>query len=138
MPHITSSEFSKRFTSLILGARDLPKKPIGLHVLLISALIGLDPEKEYTEKALNAELQIWVLNFGSNFGLDHITLRRYLIDANYLSRDPAGTVYRLQRPDQPFTFDSEIRALDLELLIKKAIEDREKKKQQYSGSSKQR
>lgn len=135
MTHITSSEFSERFVALILGARDLPKKPVGFHVLLISAIIGLDPGKEYAESEINAELQRWVLTFGSNFSLDPIALRRYLIDANYLSRDPAGKVYRLQTADQRYSFDPEIRSIDLEGLIKKAKEDREKRKQQYSGSS---
>ena len=133
MSHITSSEFSKRFAALILGARDLPKKPIGFHVLLVSALIGLDPEKDYAESELNEMLQDWAIRYGANFGLDHITLRRYLIDANYLSRDPSGSVYRLEASDHPYSYDPEIRSIDLEELIIQAKDDRERRKQQYSG-----
>lgn len=134
MSHITTSMFSDRLVTLILGTRDLPRKPVDYHILLISSILGLQPGKEYRESDLNDELQRWVLGLGSNFRLDHVTLRRYLIDARYILRDPAGTAYRLQTTDHLYSYDPEILSIDLPALIGKARNDREKRKQRYLES----
>lgn len=133
--HITSSLFSDRFVTLVIGARDLPKKPTDFHVLLVSSILGLEPGREYREDEVNDELQRWVLLFGSNFGVDHVTLRRHLVDAKHLSRDPAGEAYRLRSPDHPYSYDPGIRSIDLQALISKARKEREMRKQQYSRTS---
>ena len=134
MPHITTSMFSDRVVTLILGARDLPRRPVDYHILLISSILGVQPGKEYRESELNDELQRWVLELGSNFGLDHVTLRRFLIDARYLFRDPAGTAYRLHTTNHRYSYDSEILSIDLPALIANARNDRAKRKQRYLES----
>ncbi len=131
MLDIETSEFKKRFVTLLLGARNLPKKHKSLHVLLISSILHLEPDEKYTENALNDELQKWTTRFGDDFGLDYVTLRRYLVDAGYLTRDPAGEHYQLQTTNLPYTFDPEIRELDLEELLKEEERARELRKQQY-------
>jgi hypothetical protein len=131
MPHITESQFSQRFATLILAGRNLPKKQLDLNVLYISAILGLDPQRSYSESELNEALRTWTEPYGTNFGLDHVTLRRYLIDAGYIQRDAAGTSYALATTDQAFTFDPSIRQLNLEEVINKAKEERERRKQQY-------
>jgi len=136
MTPITSSQFIGCFISLILGGRDLPKKQLDLHVLLISSILRIDPNRQYSESELNGELRIWATNFGGNFGLDHVTLRRFLIDYGYIRRDAAGTAYELESKDLPFAFDPSIADLDLEEMIDKAREEREKRKQQYISGRK--
>lgn len=135
MSHVTSDQFKNRFTSLILGGRDLPKKALDLNVLYISAILGLDSQKEYSEAELNDALRIWSDTFGTNFALDHVTLRRYLIDAGYLQRDAAGVVYRLNTVDTPFTFDESLANLDLDQLLADARREREERKQRYLKES---
>lgn len=61
MTHFSVSQFTERFVSLILGARDLPKKPADRHILFVSAILGLHPGRQYTESELNDELQKWSL-----------------------------------------------------------------------------
>ena len=134
MSPITRAVFSDRFVALVLGARDLPKKPLDFHVLLISSIVGLQPGKEYLESELNDELQRWVLEFGFNFGLDHVTLRQYLVDAKYISRDPAGKAYRLQTAHHSYSYDPEVLSVGLQALIRTAKNDREKRKHLYIGS----
>lgn len=131
MPHITENEFKKRFTSLILGARDFPKKQQDRHILLKSSTLGLTPGEIYTESQINDNLQGWTSAFGGNFGLDHVTLRRYLIDDGYIQRDPAGGSYQLGTSELVFTYDDSIMGLDLEEIIRQAQLERERKKQQY-------
>ena len=130
MSHITAPQFTDRFAALVLAGRELPKKELDRHILLISSILKIQPGRQYSEKAINEELQVWIIHFGRSFGLDHVTLRRYLVDEKYLVRDPAGGTYKLA-DGLPDTFDESIRGLDLEKLVSEAKQARELKKQQY-------
>ncbi len=131
MSHITESQFTDRFAALVLGSRELPKKPLDRHILFISSILKLEPGRRYSESELNDGLRTWSSRFGGPFGLDHVTLRRYLVDEKYLARDPAGGTYELAASGLPYTFDPAIRALDLDQLVSAAKQARELKKQQY-------
>ncbi len=132
MTHITDAQFRERFTSLYFSGQDLPKKPLDRQIVLISAILGLEPARFYSESELNGELQKWVIQFGKRYGIDHVTLRRYLIDERYIVRDSAGTAYQLGALETlPNTFDATLQQLDLVALIDEAKAARELKKQQY-------
>jgi len=135
MPEIPSAQFSERFVALVLSARELPKKSLDFNILLYSSVLGLEPEREYSEAELNAELQRWILAFGGSFGLDHVTVRRYLIDEKYLRRDPAGKAYRLDPAGPRFGYDPAVRSLDLQALVAEARQERAKRKQQHIQQS---
>jgi hypothetical protein len=137
MSHITHTQFTGRFVSLILGGRDFPKKHLDRHILFISSILKLDAKRQYSESELNEALRKWTSPFGDNFGLDHVTLRRFLIDERYIKRDAAGTSYELETEGLPYTFDRSIESLDLEELINEARVERERKKQRYMKESKQ-
>ncbi len=132
MTHITDAQFRERFSALYFSGQDLPKKPVDRQIVLISAILGLQPDRQYSEAELNAELQKWVILFGRRYGVDHVTLRRYLIDEKFIQRDSAGTAYRLSALDTlATTFDATLFNLDLAALIAEATAARELKKQQY-------
>lgn len=133
MTDITADEFSERFTSLVLGSRELPRKSRALNVLLLSAVLGFEPDRDYTEREVNAELQKWILSFGSGFGLDSVTLRRLLVDARFVRRDPAGRAYRLDNEGPRFEYDPAIRGLDLRALVAQARAIRETRKTKSVG-----
>lgn len=130
--HIAQSEFEVQFPRLILGSRDLPKKSKPLHVLLVSALLLLDPMRSYNEQELNAELQSWILEFGGGFKVGHAALRRLLVDEGYLLRDRAGGEYRVARQGGTYTFDYSLRELDLVVLVEQAIEARAARKREHT------
>ena len=131
MSHLTEAQFTDRFAALILSGRELPKKPQDRHILFISAILKLEPGRRYTESELNDVLRAWAVRFGGSFGLDHATLRRFLVDEKYLVRDPAGGTYGLAATDLPYSFDQSLKGLDLDELIAAAKHARELKKQQY-------
>ena len=135
MNHITASQFAKSFASLILGGRVMPKKQISQHILFFSATLALQPDREYAEKELNEILGAWSSQFGGNFNLDHVTLRRYLVDTGYLTRDASGSSYRLGDGDPLTSFDDAIREIDLVVLVREAKANRERRKRQYSSGS---
>lgn len=136
MSHIEASQFKKRFVSLIIGGRDFPKKHIDRHILFISATLGLEPHRQYTESELNDELRKWTALFGVHVNLDYVSLRRFLVDEHYIRRDTAGESYELATTDWPYTFDQSIETLDLEALVNEARMARELKKQQYLSKTK--
>jgi hypothetical protein len=132
MDHIADTQFRERFTSLYFGGQDLPRKPLDRQIVLISAILGLEHGRSYSEHELNGELQKWVIQFGRRYNVDHVTLRRYLIDEGYLVRDSAGSAYQLAaREALPTTFDPTLEHLDLAALIAEAKAARELRKQQY-------
>ena len=131
MPHLSTSQFTERFISLVLGARDLPKKPSDRHILFVSAVLRLEPGRQYAESELNDKLMKWSDRFGRNFGLNHVTLRRFLVDEGYLRRDSYGKAYQLAVDALPYTFDPALRELDLEALIAEARRARDARKQQF-------
>ena len=119
MTHITHAQFRERFVALYFAGQDLPRKP-------------LERQRRYSESKLNGELQKWVIQFGRRYSLDHVTLRRYLIDEKYLVRDSAGGAYqRAAAEAAPYTFDATMEHLDLAAPIANAKAARELKKQQY-------
>jgi hypothetical protein len=133
--HIARAQFEAQFPRLILSSRELPRKRTPLHIVLISTLLLLDPTRPYTEQELNAELQSWILAYGSGFKIGHSELRRLLIDEGYLSRDPAGREYRVDPEGGTFTFDESLHQLDLDELIERAIEAREARKRAHTDSA---
>ena len=128
MSHITVSQFTTRFISLVLKGNGLPRKQLDCHILLMSAVLGLEAGRKYSEKQLNDELGSWSTRFGDNVCLDHVSLRRLLVDDGYLTRDAAGTTYVLKTEGWPHTIDPAIRSLDLQGLIDEAIRDNEERR----------
>ena len=95
MEHISAAQFSDRFTTMVLRGHGLPKGAVDRHILWYSATLALATDRAYTEPELNDLLRGWTNRFGDSVDLDHVTLRRYLIDAGYVGRDAAGTTYTL-------------------------------------------
>jgi hypothetical protein len=76
MSHIETSQFKNRFVSLIIGGQGFPKKHVDRHILFISAALGLEPQRQYSESELNEELRRWTARFGSPVNLDHVSVHK--------------------------------------------------------------
>jgi hypothetical protein len=132
--HISLPTFESTFPRLIITARDLPRKRQPFHILLISMVLQLDPLSTFSEAEINAELQRWILAFGTGFGLEHAELRRFLVDEGYLVRDKAGSEYRVDPDGGPFSYDPGLRGIDLEALVGKARQEREARKRAHTNA----
>ena len=73
----------------------LPRRQRDLDVLLALGAARFDPDRPYSEAQVNGLLQAWLSPFSSRFGVDHVTVRRCLVDAGLLLRDKSGAAYRL-------------------------------------------
>ncbi len=107
-------------------------------MLLLSTVLNLDPDAIYSESQINEELCRWISRFGTSLTIDHVTLRRYLVDESILQRDQFGISYSLAPRIPFFSFDTSIRELDLERLVARSQEDRAARKKSYLAKRTQR
>lgn len=133
--HVSQESFKQRFTALVVGGRGYPKKQADRQIVLISATLKLRPDHDYSELAINEQLRDWTAEFGAALQLDHVTLRRFLVDERFLIRDPAGRHYGLNTESPPCTFDQGIYKLNLLDLVAEARAERERRKQIYLNRS---
>ena len=71
----------------------LPRRRADRWILLHAAASTL-PESELPEKELNERLRAWLTGMGPRVTLDHVSLRRALIDEGFVARDAYGVRYR--------------------------------------------
>jgi hypothetical protein len=97
-PLIDAELFKERLLNLCVRGRSavLPRRQWDRQVLLKSAVLTLDRSVAYTERQLGHALKLWLAELGGAFSeIDHVALRRLLVDDGYLARDPAGSSYRV-------------------------------------------
>lgn len=73
----------------------MPKRPADQEILLVLAASRFDAGDTYAESDVNERLKAWLATISEPFGIDHVTLRRCLVDARILARTKAGSTYRL-------------------------------------------
>jgi hypothetical protein len=73
----------------------VPKRPSDQQLLVAMAAAQLEPGQDYSEGEVNEKLLAWIETFCEPHGLDHVTLRRMLVDSRLISRTKSGSAYRL-------------------------------------------
>ena len=94
-------QLSPRLESLVL------KKGVHVGVLsesdraLVLALAAnaIEPGRPHREDEVNRLLLDWLADVGAMLRTDHVELRRWLVDAGYVSRDPWGHAYERGRAE---------------------------------------
>ncbi len=132
MSLITCDQFKKRLADLCVrsGSTGAFRSAQDRHILLKSAVIGLDPEAAYAEREVNAHLQSWLMNIGRTMDLDHAAFRRYLVYEGYLERDPQGTRYRVTG-DRAGLFEDSVNGVDVYEVIRESRDRVEQKKRDF-------
>lgn len=131
---ITVAEFQERLVVLCEGGPGaFPRRDRDRHILFRSIVQALAPDVRYSEKALNAALQQWLSEIGSRMEIDHVTLRRYLVDETYLMRDPEGRTYRVNPTGRGLVrFELAVASIDASALIQAAKEHTAERKRRRS------
>jgi hypothetical protein len=121
---ITAGEFQDRLAAICRGAdAAFPRKMRDRHIILRSILQLMTALSEYSEQSINAALRQWITHVGSGMDIDHVTLRRYLVDAGYLERSADGTAYRIHLNGRgEVAFDPAIDRVDPIVLVCEARE----------------
>ncbi|MCB9100910.1 MAG: DUF2087 domain-containing protein [Anaerolineales bacterium] len=130
---ISSKEFKSRLATMCAqgGGRGLPRNLRDQQILFKSITLTLDPDKSYTETELNLALGQWQTEVGQMIEIDHVSLRRYLVDAGFVQRDSAGLTYHVSTVDSLDIFEPDVETLDPAAVIIEAQLDRERRKQDY-------
>lgn len=134
--HVVTTElFAKRVADLCLrsGMSGLPKDELNRHILLKSMVMSLARDVALSEQEVNRELVRWI-ETSQIKELDHISLRRRLVDAGYLLRRPDGTGYRVAAaaPGQP-VFEPGVERIDLQAVLEARREEIARRKREYLG-----
>jgi hypothetical protein len=95
-PAISAQEVRSRLAALCLGGgrETFPRNHRDRAILFQSVLRMLPGEELLDAATVGAGLQRWISEVAPHMGVDHVTLRRMLVDAGYLARDDAGSWYR--------------------------------------------
>ena len=131
---ISSDEFKKRLPQLCLTANtvELPRRLRDRHILLKAISLRFDSDRFYTEPEVNRIIERWLSDVGQSLEIDHVTLRRTLIDEAYLSRAAGGVTYRVVTvSDRQFSFSEEINTLDVEGVIRDATQEIARRRELY-------
>lgn len=73
----------------------VPKRPADQRLLVALAAARFDAHGSYLEREVNERLRTWLKTISEPFGIDHVTLRRLLVDSRLLTRTSSGSMYRL-------------------------------------------
>lgn len=131
---MTKEYFIKRLVNLCLrsGLSEFPKGNENQHILLKSALLIIGKSSTFTEKEINEKLKFWVNNISPIEKFDHITLRRMLVDAGYLSRNNDGSCYWIsQLESRPNFFDDSVEEINVLEALENGREEIARRKREY-------
>ena len=135
---ITKEFFIKRVADLCLrsGLTGFPKEDIDQQILLKSMALVIGKSHSLTEKEVNEKLQYWMLAISKIKKLDHSSLRRWLVDAGYMTRTRDGSSYQIvEHGPHDDWFAAEVETIDLAEEMQVKREEYERRKQEYLQKS---
>jgi len=78
-----------------------PRRPADQALLVALAAARFEGGRDYAESEVNEILESWLATFCAPYGIDHVSMRRALVDARFLVRDAAGAAYRVNAQAAP-------------------------------------
>ena len=116
---ISAEEFVERLCRLGAdrGPRGFPRRRRDREILMKSIRLLLDADRSYRESEINALLRGWLRDVAPAVDVDHVTLRRLLVDHGQLERTPDGRSYRMGFPPSPMAFDLDVDDVDVRATV---------------------
>ena len=111
----------------------LPKNPRELEIVLALAASVMDPRAEYSEPELNEILAEWMSGFTNPRRLDHVTLRRFMVDYAFVLRDTPGTSYRSNQAVISAAIHPDARSVQPHLIYESAVRERALRRRRAPG-----
>ncbi len=99
------------------GPRGFPRKVRDREILMKSITMMMDSARTYSEQEINDLLQEWGRDVVPAIHVDHVTVRRHMIDYGHLERTADGGAYRVGFPPRPLAFDLEVDDIDVRATI---------------------
>ena len=132
---ITVREFEERLAAICTGGggTGFPKRERDVAVMLASATLWLKPGSVYSEPEINDGLAHWLEAVCPSRGLDPVSLRRELIDRNYLNRDDAGASYAPGPGPPEWRFEDGVAGVDPASVIADVARERDERKRSWAA-----
>lgn len=73
----------------------LPKRPADQELLVALAASQIEADRSFAEREVNERLRAWLETISAPLGIDHVTLRRMLVDSRMLVRTSSGSKYHI-------------------------------------------
>ncbi len=126
---ISLEEFVERIVKIGAdrGPRGFPRAERDREILMKSMTLELDEKAIYSERDVNAHLKSWRRDVAPALDVDHVTLRRWLVDYGLLERTRDGKEYRVGFPPKSVAFDLEIYDVDLRATVAAYFAEQERK-----------
>ena len=112
----------------------LPRSSGDLDVFLALAASRFEARRAYSESAVNEVLERWLETFCAPFGVDHVTVRRCLVDSRLLIRDKAGTAYEVAADRLSGSIEEAARGLEPAAIMSELRDARESRKRRAQGA----
>lgn len=91
----------------------LASSPAEFNMLLYSLRREFAVSRTYAEREVNELIKHWLQSVGGMLEVDHVEMRRWLVDLAILARDAYGHVYQLAPvPPRLLTLDTELAQID--------------------------
>jgi len=109
----------------------VPKRPDDQEVLVALAASQLDPQRSWLESEVNERLVTWLDTISEPFGIDHVTLRRMLVDSGLLIRTTSGSTYRINA--ERLGRIEAVRGIDPAAVLAQVRAERDLRKRQHAA-----
>ena len=132
---ITLEEFIERVVKLGAdrGPRGFPRAKRDREILMKSIALDLDEKATYSERDVNEQLKRWLREIAPAIEVDHVTLRRWLVDYGHLERTRDGKQYRVGFPARGVAFDVEVYDVDLRATVAAYLAEQARKAKERSA-----
>jgi hypothetical protein len=110
------------------------------NLMLAAAARAFAAGRSYAEREVNDVLRDWLAHEGAMLAVDHVELRRWLVDCRVLSRDDYGRAYMRGTPSPDIAAlvaklsGTDLRALAVAARARDA-QAREERKRQWTGAA---
>jgi hypothetical protein len=135
-PAQSRAEFEVRLAEICLrrGAPGLPQLERDRAVLFKSAVLVLPAAAGLSESNVNEALKQWLAEVGRGVEIDHVALRRALVDAGWLTRSADGREYRVgDGRGAASRFAPDVDAVDPAGVVRRALEEIARRKRERSA-----
>jgi hypothetical protein len=113
--------------------RHLPRKHSDARFVLALAASSLIPRQRYSEAELNERLCEWLEGFTEPRALDHVTMRRHMIDEFMLLRDIPGTSYQTNETIISTIIEPDVRSIIPRDVFDEVQRAKEQRRQSHAG-----
>lgn len=109
----------------------VPRRPADQALLVALAATQIDADRSLAEGEVNERLKAWLGKISEPFGIDHVTLRRMLVDSGLLVRTTSGSLYRVN--EGKLGVIEAVRGIDPTAVLSEVGSERDMRKRQRAA-----